>query len=154
MDLLNNSNSASQNAAIANANNPVQVIQSHQTTMITTASSVSHPTNVQLPLQTPTSNLVVMATNVNDNSKQIINNLAREMMESTGLHTTSTASILAQPNLQNANLIVKQEYVHASMTCRTDESAARQTDEDSCHRIGTLVHSRLDFTTIRIKPPK
>ena len=112
VDLLNNSNSASQNAAITNANNPVQVIQSHQTTMITNASSVSHPTNVQLPLQTPTSNLVVMATNVNDNSKQIINNLAREMMESTGLHTTGTASILTQANLQSANLIVKQEYVH------------------------------------------
>jgi hypothetical protein len=46
-----------------------------------------------------------MATNVNDNSKQIINNLAREMMESTGLHTTTTASILSQS-------IVKQEWVY------------------------------------------
>ena len=33
-------------------------------------------------------------------------------MESTGLHTTGTASILTQANLQSANLIVKQEYVH------------------------------------------
>ena len=157
VDLLNNSNSASQNAAMANANNPVQVIQSHQTTMLTTASSVSHPTNVQLPLQTPTSNLVVMATNVNDNSKQIINNLAREMMESTGLHTTSTASILAQPNLQNANLIVKQEYVHLNITCRTTREQRMRIHNAGIFRscpFGTLVHSRLDFTIIRIHPPK
>jgi hypothetical protein len=73
--------------------------------MITSTASSHHPTNSQVPLATPTSNLVVMATNVNDNSKQIINNLAREMMESTGLHTTTTASILSQS-------IVKQEWVY------------------------------------------
>jgi hypothetical protein len=81
--------------------------------MITSTSSSSssshHLTNSQVPLATPTSNLVVMATNVNDNSKQIINNLAREMMESTGLHTTNTASILSQSNISNTGLIVKQE---------------------------------------------
>ena len=80
--------------------------------MITSTTSLSHhSTNSQVPLATPTSNLVVMATNVNDNSKQIISNLAREMMESTGLHTTNTASILSQPNIPNTGLIVKQEYV-------------------------------------------
>jgi len=113
VDLLNNSNSTNQNSAISITNNAVQVIQSHQTTMITSTSSSSssshHLTNSQVPLATPTSNLVVMATNVNDNSKQIINNLAREMMESTGLHTTNTASILSQSNISNTGLIVKQE---------------------------------------------
>ncbi|CAF4445867.1 unnamed protein product, partial [Rotaria magnacalcarata] len=109
VDLLNNSNSTNQNVSISNENNTVQVIQSHQTTMITTTASSHHPTNSQVPLATPTSNLVVMATNVNDNSKQIINNLAREMMESTGLHTTTTSSILSQGNIQNTGLIVKQE---------------------------------------------
>lgn len=89
--------------------NSVQVIQPHQTTMINSTSSVHYPNHLQGPLQTPTSNLVVMAANVNDNSKQIINNLAREMMESTGLHTTNTASILSQPNMGSSNLIVKQE---------------------------------------------
>ena len=108
-ELLNNSNSTNGNPAITNPNNPVQVIQSHQTTMITSTTSSHHPTNSQVPSATPTSNLVVMATNVNDNSKQIINNLAREMMESTGLHTTNTASILSQPNITNTNLIIKQE---------------------------------------------
>jgi hypothetical protein len=111
VDLLNNANAASQNLSLPNSNNPVQVIQSHQTTMITSTSSVHHPTNPQVTLATPTSNLVVMATNVNDNSKQIISNLAREMMESTGLHTTNTASILTQSNISNTALIVKQEYV-------------------------------------------
>ena len=53
-----------------------------------------------------------MATNTNDNSKQIINNLAREMMESTGLHAANTSSILPQPNIQNMSLIAKQEYVY------------------------------------------
>ncbi|CAF2074249.1 unnamed protein product [Rotaria magnacalcarata] len=110
VDLLNNSNSTNQNVSISNENNTVQVIQSHQTTMITTTASSHHPTNSQVPLATPTSNLVVMATNVNDNSKQIINNLAREMMESTGLHTTTTSSILSQGNIQNTGLIVKQEF--------------------------------------------
>jgi hypothetical protein len=109
VDLLNNSNSTHQNPSISNSNNSVQVIQSHQTTMITSTTSSHHPTNSQVPLATPTSNLVVMATNVNDNSKQIINNLAREMMESTGLHTTTTASILSQSNISNTSLIVKQE---------------------------------------------
>jgi hypothetical protein len=80
--------------------------------MITSTTSSHHPVNSQVPLATPTSNLVVMATNVNDNSKQIINNLAREMMESTGLHTTNTASILSQSNIPNTGLIVKQEYVY------------------------------------------
>ena len=80
--------------------------------MITTTSVSHHAGNSQVPLATPTSNLVVMATNVNDNSKQIINNLAREMMESTGLHTTNTASILPQANIPNTTLIVKQEYVY------------------------------------------
>ena len=113
MDLLNNSNTATQNAAMETGPNLVQVIQPHQTTMINPNNPVHHPSNVQGPLQTPTSNLVVMATN--DNSKQIINNLAREMMESTGLHTTTTtttASILSQSTLTNTNLIVKQEYVY------------------------------------------
>lgn len=109
VDLLNNSNSASQNAAMVSVANSVQVIQPHQTTMINSTSSVNYPNHLQGPLQTPTSNLVVMAANVNDNSKQIINNLAREMMESTGLHTTNTASILSQPTMGSSNLIVKQE---------------------------------------------
>lgn len=78
--------------------------------MITSASSSHHPTNSQVTLATPTSNLVVMANSANDNSKQIINNLAREMMESTGLHPTNTASILSQPNMPNTALIVKQEF--------------------------------------------
>lgn len=78
--------------------------------MITSASSSHHPTNSQIAIATPTSNLVVMANSVNDNSKQIINNLAREMMESTGLHPTNTASILSQPNMSNTALIVKQEF--------------------------------------------
>lgn len=95
--------------------NLVQVIQSHQTTMINSTNPVHHPNNPPGPLQTPTSNLVVMATNVIDNSKQIINNLAREMMESTGLHTTTTSSILAQSTITNTNLIVKQESVTRSM---------------------------------------
>ncbi|CAF4886555.1 unnamed protein product, partial [Rotaria socialis] len=30
------------------------------------------------------------------------------MMESTGLHTTTTSSILSQANVQNTGLIVKQ----------------------------------------------
>jgi len=111
VDLLNNANSAGQNPSLPNSNNSVQVIQSHQTTMITSTSSSHHPTNSQVTLATPTSNLVVMATNVNDNSKQIINNLAREMMESTGLHTTNTASILSQSTISNTGLIVKQECV-------------------------------------------
>ncbi|CAF4175320.1 unnamed protein product, partial [Rotaria sordida] len=118
VDLLNNSNPTNQNSSITNPNNSIQVIQSHQTTLITSTStststltsSSHHPINSQVPLATPTSNLVVMATNVNDNSKQIINNLAREMMESTGLHTTTTPSILTQTNIQNTGLIVKQEY--------------------------------------------
>lgn len=110
VDLLNNTHSTPQNSSLPNSNNPVQVIQSHQTTMITSASSSHHPTNSQGTLATPTSNLVVMANSVNDNSKQIINNLAREMMESTGLHPTNTASILSQPNLSNTSLIVKQEF--------------------------------------------
>ena len=113
MDLLNNSNTAAQNVAMETGNNLVQVIQPHQTTMINTSNAVHHPTNPQGPLQTPTSNLVVMATNVNDNSKQIINNLAREMMESTGLHPTTTASILSQSTITSSNLIVKQEYVQS-----------------------------------------
>jgi hypothetical protein len=82
--------------------------------MITSTSSSHHPANSQVPLATPTSNLVVMATNVNDNSKQIISNLAREMMESTGLHTTNTASILSQPNVPNPGLIIKQELVFST----------------------------------------
>lgn len=94
---------------MSNTNNTVQVIQSHQTAMLTSTSSSHHSVNSQVPLATPTSNLVVMATNVNDNSKQIINNLAREMMESTGLHTTTTSSILSQTNIQTTGLIVKQE---------------------------------------------
>ncbi len=110
VDLLNNANPTNPSVSLPTANNPVQVIQSHSTTMITSTTSVHHPTNSQVPLATPTSNLVVMATNVNDNSKQIINNLAREMMESTGLHTTNTASILSQSNIStNPALIVKQE---------------------------------------------
>ena len=78
--------------------------------MITSTSSSHHPANSQGTLATPTSNLVVMANSVNDNSKQIINNLAREMMESTGLHPTNTASILSQPQIPNTSLIVKQEF--------------------------------------------
>lgn len=98
--------------------NLVQVIQPHQTTMINPINPVHHPNNTPGPLQTPTSNLVVMATNVNDNSKQIINKLAREMMESTGLQptaataTTTTSSILSQSTIINSDLIVKQEYVN------------------------------------------
>jgi hypothetical protein len=82
--------------------------------MLNNPSTAHHPINALGPLQTATSNLVIMATNVNDNSKQIINNLAREMMESTGLHTTDTASILQQANMSNANLIVNPEYVDQS----------------------------------------
>lgn len=90
--------------------NSVQIVQSHQTNMISATNSTHHPILSQGPMQTETSNLVVMATNLNDNSKQIINNLAREMMESTGLHTINTSSLLAsQATTANTSVIVKQE---------------------------------------------
>jgi len=115
VDLLNNTS-----VATSNSSTSVQVIQSQQTTMITSNTSSHHPSNSQVPLATPTSNLVVMATNVNDNSKQIINNLAREMMESTSLHTTTTSSIL------NTGLIVKQEYDHAMMVSQQQQQQQQQ----------------------------
>ena len=114
MDLLVNPTTPNQNQATNNSNPTVQIVQSHQTTMIGSSTSTHHSLVNQGPLQTATSNLVVMANNFSDNSKQIIKNLAREMMESTGLHKANTPPILPQPTMSNINMFVKQESVTQS----------------------------------------